>query len=75
MHQNMPKPIHKLGVAILTTVMSGLTLTIYNIFTQRIPDLETRTKLLENKVINQNDFIKRIDHRTQKIYEILLDNK
>ncbi len=64
-----------LGTAILTTILSGLSLTIYNIFTEKIPTLETKVEILENKTNNQKEYLHRIDNRTEKIYEILLENK
>lgn len=75
MHQNMPKPIHKIGVAILTTILSGLSLTIYNIFTQSIPTMEKRIEVLDLKVKTQDKYLERIDNRTEKIYEILIQGK
>ena len=70
-----PGPLKNLALAILTTITTGLCMTIYGIFTEKIPAIERKVEVLRSENTQQERYLQRIDERTQKIYEILLDKR
>lgn len=60
-------------IGILTTIFSGLIIFLFQFFAQTFPNTQARIQMLEQKSRTHDKTLERIDSRTQKIYEILIE--
>jgi hypothetical protein len=67
------KAMRSMAASILTTMLAGLVLFFFDHYYREWPRLRSQVKVLESKSINQKEYLQRIDQRTQKIYEILIE--
>jgi|DEB0MinimDraft_3_1074331.scaffolds.fasta_scaffold304055_2 hypothetical protein len=69
------KAMKSMAVSILTTMLAGLVLFFFDFHNNQWPSVKTRIQVLESKVLGQKEYLQRIDAKTQKIYEILIEQK
>lgn len=67
------KAMRSMAASILTTMLAGLILFFFDFHNNQWPNIKGQVKVLESKVFSQKEYLQRIDARTQKIYEILLE--
>lgn len=67
------KATKSMAISILTTMLAGLILFFFDFHNQRFPKVEARLDVLESQVNDNQRYLERIDSKTQKIYEILLE--
>lgn len=69
------KTFQTITVGILTAILTGLIIFLIKFFAQTFPDVDARIRLLEQKSKSHDNTLEKIDDRTQKIYEILIERK
>lgn len=62
-----------IATAILTTMLTGLVLFFFDFHYSQYPKTKKDIEVLESKLQNQNETLNKIENRTQRIYEILLE--
>lgn len=71
-HDRMMKSI---ATAILTTMLTGLVVFFFDFHYSQFPKSRQDLKVLESKLEDQNETLNKIETRTQRIYEILLEKQ
>lgn len=60
---------------ILTTMVGGLILFLFNFFAQTFPRTQGEVKLLHSRIDQQGKFLERIDGKTDRILDYLMTKK
>ncbi len=67
------KAMRSMAASILTTMLAGLIFFFFDFHYREWPEYKSKVQVLNSELDNTKQILQRVDNRTQKIYEILLE--